>query len=256
MIDEKDETHPRKRPGAASDDRPPADGEDIEILEVSAADEAGVPLEAPSSTGASADAERLRAQVGELREQLLRTAADFDNFRKRTERDRIEERKQAAAGVVRGLLPVLDSFSRALSQADALKDTPALAGFVDGVKLIESQLFDILKAAGLEAIETEGRFDPIHHEALMQEPSPTVPHLSILEVYEPGYRLGGRLLRPARVKVAYNPESEAGPQDASDDSKAEAEGTRSASGGSTDAGDGDAGDARDSGEHGGSAEGH
>jgi molecular chaperone GrpE len=202
------------------------DDEDIEILEVSATDDAGVRLPEPevevsmdeelapdppsrSRDEATGEIATLRSQVGELREQLLRTAADFDNFRKRTERDRIEERKQASAGVVRSLLPVLDSFRRAVAQAEGVKDNAALSGFVDGVKLIESQLFDILKSAGLEPVETDGRFDPSHHEALMQEHAPGAPHLSILEVFEPGYRLGGRLLRPARVKVANNPAGEA-----------------------------------------------
>ena len=88
-----------------------------------------------------------------------------------------------------------------------------MAGFLEGVRLIETQFFDILRAAGLEPVDSEGAFDPAVHEALMQEPSADAPHLSILEVFERGYLFGGRLLRPARVKVAHNPDWVAPPAD-------------------------------------------
>lgn len=225
----------------AEDGRGDDADEDIEILEVAAADEAGVRLPdrepagrlddddmeidldvdaleaaassgaSPGSPGAGAGAAAARAEAAELREQLLRTAADFDNYRKRVERDRVEERKQATAGLVRSLLPVLDSLRRALSQARVETGEEASAkGFLEGFRLIETQLFDILKSAGLEAVDASGLFDPTFHEALMQESTPDAPHMSVLEVFEPGYRLGGRLLRPARVKVANNPSAAAG----------------------------------------------
>lgn len=155
------------------------------------------------------EADRERARANELREQLMRTAADFDNFRKRTERDRIEERKQAAAGLVRNLLPVLDAVGRALQSAQQGHEKTDLQGFIDGVHMIEAQLFEVLKAAGLERVDTTGGFDPVVHEALMQQPSEEHPHLAIIDVFEPGYRLGGKLLRPARVKVAHNPDAAA-----------------------------------------------
>jgi molecular chaperone GrpE len=229
MIDEQDdEDQPRNR--GNDDDGGPSDPDDIEILGFEAADEAGVRLkdtrkkrvpapepeydldmdaeELDTSGGGSVSSpgelEAARAQVHELREQVVRTAADFDNFRKRVERDRIEERKQATAGLVRNLLPVLDAFRWAVSQASKSEDA-STKGFVDGMRLVESQLFDILKSAGLEPVEASGPFDPTVHEALMQEATTEVPHMNILEVFEPGYRLGGRLLRPARVKVASNP---------------------------------------------------
>lgn len=232
-------------------------GDDIEILEVIAADEAGVPLEdddevsiiedeevtivdddadeefevdsgdfgmpprkgraseAPSAL-LSAELSTARAQVQELREQILRTTADFDNFRKRVDRDRIEERKQATAGLARNVLPVLDSFRWALVSAQKGEDA-AVKGFAEGFRLIEAQLLDVLKAAGLEAVDATGIFDPSVHEALMQEASSTVPHMTVLEVFEPGWRLGGRLLRPARVKVANNPSNPSTPPRESDE---------------------------------------
>lgn len=165
-----------------------------------------------------------RAQVQELREQLLRTTADFDNFRKRVDRDRVDERKQATAGVVRGLLPVLDSFRWALGSAGAGEDA-AVKAFAEGFKIIETQLLEVLKAAGLEPVDAMGIFDPTVHEALMQETTTDKPHMTVLEVFEPGWRLGGRLLRPARVKVANNPSGSPAPEspesgDSADDSNA------------------------------------
>lgn len=191
-----------RRTGDPSDAEP-ADGDDARPRE--------------SSKGRDAELERLRdeadrerARANELREQLMRTAADFDNFRKRTERDRIEERKQAAAGLVRNLLPVLDAVGRALQSAQQGHEKTDLQGFIDGVHMIEAQLFEVLKAAGLERVDTAGGFDPVVHEALMQQPTDEHPHMAIIDVFEPGYRLGGKLLRPARVKVAHNPDGEAG----------------------------------------------
>lgn len=146
------------------------------------------------------------AELATARDHLRRTAADFENYRKRIERDRVEERKQAAAGLVLKLLAVGDNFRRALEQAEPVaEEHEVLAGFVEGMRLVEGQFLDILRAAGLEPVGAEGAFDPAIHEALMQEPTTEAPHLSVLEVFEEGYRFGGRLLRPARVKVALNP---------------------------------------------------
>ena len=229
-----DEDVPKGPDGDDGGDDGGDDSEEIEILDYEAADEAGVRLgkakppqpEEPeidvdtddfdvstassSRAASSADLDAARAHAQELREQLLRTAADFENFRKRIERDRVEERKQATSGLLRNLLPVLDTLHRAIGQAGT-SDDAAVKAFADGMRLVESQLFDTLKAAGLEPVDTSGTFDPTVHEALMQETTTDAPHMSVLEVFEPGYRLGGRLLRPARVKVANNPAaSEAG----------------------------------------------
>lgn len=229
---------------AAPDDAAAGEEPDIEVLGYEALSDAGVSLGGPDEEEESAEDEHdidlsefdgaaeedsalqaeldaarsqtdelrrekaeLEEQVAALRDQLRRTAADFENYRKRTERDRREERKQAASGLVLELLGVTDNFRRALDQAEsAAAENEALGGFVEGVRLIETQFFDILRAAGLEPVDADGAFDPAVHEALMQEPSTDAPHLSILEVFEPGYLFGGRLLRPARVKVALNPD--------------------------------------------------
>jgi len=240
MTHHDDEDIRKRRPADEESEEPQGGGDDdIQIVDVEATDEAGVPLDRDEELRVKdepevdivmedeppprdsrqgervAELERevaaLRDSSTEAREQLLRTAADFENFRRRTDRDRLEERRQASASIVKGLLPVLDGFGRALEQAKGLPEDASTKGFVDGMRLIESQLLDILKQAGLEAVDTSGIFDPTVHEALMQEGTEDAPHMSILAVFEPGYRLGGKLLRPARVKVAHNP-SDAGRQ--------------------------------------------
>ena len=175
---------------------------------VEAAKESGdAAREGDASLGWRDRAEASAKRADDLREQLLRTAADFDNYRKRLERERVEEKKHAATALVRQLLPVADSLHRALEQAkSAGPEATSLSAFIDGLCLIEAQFFDILKAAGLQVIEAKGQpFDPSLHEAMLQEPS-TAPHMTVLDVLETGYLFNGRLLRPARVKVAFNPE--------------------------------------------------
>jgi molecular chaperone GrpE len=134
-----------------------------------------------------------------LREQLLRTAAEFDNFRKRTERERRDLAEAAAADLIRDLLPVLDDFQRALA-APGWHDQD---GARRGVELIHRQLLEVLRKRGVEPFETVGhRFDPQWHEAVATEPAGTRPDGEITAEVRRGYRLGQRLLRPAQVKVA------------------------------------------------------
>ena len=146
----------------------------------------------------TAERDQLAAERVELRDQLLRRQADFENFRRRTERDRSEFLQYAAMEIVRDLLPVLDDFDRALKVDSADQE------YAKGVELIYQRLFDTLKKSGLEPIETEGQsFDPHLHQAVeMAEASEGVEDQAILEVFRKGYNFKGRLLRPAMVKVA------------------------------------------------------
>jgi len=146
----------------------------------------------------TAERDQLAAERVELRDQLLRRQADFENFRRRTERDRSEFLQYAAMEIVRDLLPVLDDFDRALKVDSADQE------YAKGVELIYQRLFDTLKKSGLEPIETEGQsFDPhLHQAAEMAEASEGVEDQAILEVFRKGYNFKGRLLRPAMVKVA------------------------------------------------------
>ena len=148
----------------------------------------------------SADRERLTAEKAELQEQLLRRQADFENFRRRAERDRSEFLQFAGMELVRELLPVLDDFSR------ALKVEGASAEYARGIELIYNRLYDSLKKMGLEPIDTTGqKFDPNLHQAVDRVETDDEEDHQILEEYQRGYKFKGKLLRPSMVKVAVRP---------------------------------------------------
>ena len=128
---------------------------------------------------------------------LQRVAADFDNFRKRTARDQESLIARAHERLVKELLPVLDDLERALDAAAEHEE----AKLEEGVRLVHRELSHVLAKEGLVAVETEGKFDPHEHEALLTQPS-EAEEGAILEVIQKGYRLGDRVLRPARVVVS------------------------------------------------------
>jgi molecular chaperone GrpE len=128
---------------------------------------------------------------------LQRLAADFDNYRKRALRDQESLVARAHERLVKELLPVLDDLERALEAAAAHEE----AKLEEGVRLVHRELEAALDREGLSVIETNGRFDPHVHEALLSQPS-ELEEGSVLQVLQKGYRLGDRVLRPARVIVA------------------------------------------------------
>lgn len=128
---------------------------------------------------------------------LQRVAADFDNFRKRTARDHEALIARATERLVKELLPVLDDLERALVAAAEHEE----AKLEEGVRLVHRELAQVLAKEGLVAVETDGKFDPHEHEALLTQPS-EAEEGAILEVIQKGYRLGDRVLRPARVVVS------------------------------------------------------
>jgi len=141
--------------------------------------------------------EALRNENEELIDTLQRLQADFDNYRKRAARDQESLVARAGERIVKELLPVLDDLERALEAADQHEE----AKLEDGVKLVHRQLEQLLEKEGLALVETDGRFDPHVHEALLTQPS-EAEEGSVIEVLQKGYRLGDRVLRPARVVVA------------------------------------------------------
>lgn len=144
-------------------------------------------------------AEALRHERDELQDRLLRTAAEFDNYRKRTDRERRELSEAVAGDLIRDLLPVVDDLERAIAAAAQSAD-PALRS---GVELIHRQLLDVLRRRGAESFESVGRdFDPAWHEALASDPADGRRDGEITAEIRRGYRIGSRLLRPAMVKVA------------------------------------------------------
>ena len=141
--------------------------------------------------------EAAEAERDERTNDLQRVAADFDNYRKRVARDQESLVTRAHERLVKELLPVLDDLERAL-QAAAEHEEAKLA---DGVQLVYRELRDALSHEGLAEVEADGKFDPHVHEALLTQPS-NREEGSVLEVLQKGYRLGDRVLRPARVVIA------------------------------------------------------
>jgi len=143
--------------------------------------------------------DRLKGEVDHLRELYLRKLAEFDNFRKRIDREREELRKTAAEDVLRELIPVLDNFERALQHS---VDTDP-ASFRQGVELISRQLWELLSRQGMDVIDPAGKpFDPEVHEAVQRVEGGGHEPGTVVLVLAKGYTLGGRLIRPALVSVA------------------------------------------------------
>ena len=140
--------------------------------------------------------EKTKAELDEKADLHLRLQAEFDNFRRRTLKEKDDLRKSANADLLGDLLPVLDNFDRALVHAE---DSPVLEGIV----MVQKQMLEILNRAGLEKVGAPGEpFDPNFHDAIMQEETEDVPSGSIIEVLQPGYKYQDKLLRAAMVKVA------------------------------------------------------
>jgi molecular chaperone GrpE len=175
--------------------------EDNQDQKVSGVEE-NLPATTPEAQLAALTAERdqLAAEKADLKDRLLRALADFDNFRRRAERDRSEYVQFAAMEIVRGLIPILDDFRRATKVESADKE------YAKGVEMIGQRLFEALKKAGLEPIEAAGKlFDPNLHQAVDRVQSEELPDQTVLEEYQSGYNFKGKLLRPAMVKVAVKP---------------------------------------------------
>jgi molecular chaperone GrpE len=143
--------------------------------------------------------DELRRERDVLQDRLLRTAAEFDNYRKRIDRERREQWEAVAADVLADLLPIIDDLDRAL-QAEAGTNADA---YRKGVELIHRQMTDLLRKRGVKPIEAVGAdFDPRYHQAVAHESSTEHRDGEVMEELRRGYMLGDRLLRPAMVKVA------------------------------------------------------
>jgi molecular chaperone GrpE len=174
---------------------------------------APVPAPAASATAeaaATGDAnlaeqlQKLQAEKQELTNTLIRRQADFENYRKRVEKERQADRHRGVEHLVEKLLPVLDAFDRAL----AAEDDPAYVEYRKGFELTRRQLWEALAKAGLERIETAGKkFDPNLHHAIESVESTELPDGSIVDELQSGYTFHGRVLRPAMVRVAAHPAS-------------------------------------------------
>jgi molecular chaperone GrpE len=147
--------------------------------------------------------EKLRAQVAELKDKLLRSQAEWDNSRKRLERTKDEAVRYAAEGLLEKLLPVVDNFEMGMQAAQSATDAKAIS---QGFEMVLAQLRQVLRDAGVEPVDAMGQpFDPHRHEALGHQDSEEHPEGHVIMQTRKGYKLKDRLLRPASVFVARKP---------------------------------------------------
>jgi len=147
------------------------------------------------------EARRLKEERDALSDQLLRAIADFDNFRKRTQREMGEARVHATIDALRAFLPVLDGFERALATSGGSAEDMR-----KGVELIHKQMLDAARRLGMETVEAAGKpFDPHQHEAIEMVETSEHPDHHVIQELQRGYRLRDKLIRPAMVRVARNP---------------------------------------------------
>lgn len=150
--------------------------------------------------------EALRAENGELRDRLLRTVAEMENLRKRTEREISDTRSYAIAGFARDMLTATDSLSRALMVLPAeARDSvdPTVRSLIEGIEMTEREMQRLLAKHGVKPIEAEGqKFDPHKHQAMFEVPDPSRPEGTVVQVVQAGFAIGDRVLRPAMVGVA------------------------------------------------------
>src|SRR5437764_9367306 len=163
-----------------------------------------VPETGPEEAESGDEVAALQAERDELFDRLQRLAAEFDNFRKRNARENAALTARANGRLVKELIPVLDDLGRALEAATEHEE----AKLEEGVRLVHRALSELLAKEGLAEIGTEGKFDPHVHEALLSQPS-DAEEGSVIEVVQKGYKLGDKVLRPARVVVAAPPIHEA-----------------------------------------------
>lgn len=165
------------------------------------ADPLARPAEVVDAVALAERAARLQAEKDELMQTLVRRQADFENYRKRVERERQEDRRHGTGRLIEDLLPILDAFERALKA----HDDPAYEEYLKGLELIYRQLWDTLARHGLERIVAEGKpFDPHYHQAIERVESSDHPDGTVLEVLQDGFLFHGRVVRPSIVRVSFN----------------------------------------------------
>ena len=180
------------KPVAANDSAPPVD------------------LETPEDSSGAAETPdpvaRLEAEKTDLKEKLLRTLADMENLRRRTEREVADARVYAITNFARDMLTVADNFQRAIDSVPAEAregGDPALKALLEGVELTERDMLKTLERYGVKRLDPQGeKFDPNLHQAMFEVPNPDVPNGTVVQVVQTGYVIGDRVLRPALVGVA------------------------------------------------------
>ena len=185
--------------GAAEAAAPAPEAEQAEAAEAAEAEADSIEKEAEAVV---ADAERVakaEAEAAAMRDKYLRLQAEWDNYRKRTAEEAGEMRVRAAEKLLGDLLPVMDDFERAIAHAE----TNGEVGLLEGVKAISTKLSESLGKHGLETIDPAGEaFDALEHQAVGQIEDTSVPDETVAQVYQKGYRLGKKVIRPAMVTIS------------------------------------------------------
>jgi len=197
------------------------DEESLEELEQQKTDSEAIETEAPEGEeeilSAREKLDKLQVDVEAARDRMLRTAADFENYKKRAEREKNEFTKYIATEFVTDLLPIMDNLERAINATDQEESENAkieeqnLESFREGIKLIYKQLQSVLTKRGVIHIEAVGKtFDPNVHEAVMQTPSDKYPANTVAEEFQKGYMLHDRVIRASMVSVSMGKQQEEG----------------------------------------------
>lgn len=171
-----------------------------------AAEDAGPAAASEEAVDLQGASEVLNAEITALKDRILRTMAEMENLRRRTEKEVADSKAYGISSFARDMLTVADNLQRAQANlpAEARGDlSPAVRSFIEGVELTERDFLSRLSRFGIRPMDTAGqKFDPNRHEALFEMPDPSVPSGSIAQVVETGYVIGDRVLRPAKVGVA------------------------------------------------------
>ena len=168
--------------------------------------------------------EAAKQQAAEANDRFLRLQADWDNYRRRTAQERLDERQRATEKLVVDLLPVIDDLERAIEHADNLTD-PAAQQFVEGVSAVCNKLVGVLNKEGVEVVNPVGEaFDPLSHQAVSQIEDTQVYDETVSQVYQKGYRMGGKDIRTAMVVVTHGGPKRPAEQEAADGADGSADG--------------------------------
>ncbi len=160
---------------------------------------------AAAPAGEASELERLRVEASDLKDRLLRTHAEMENVRKRLEREKAEIAKFAITKFAKDVIGIGDNVQRAIDSvpADSVEQTPALQSFIEGVRMIEREFVNVLERHGIKRVDPKGEpFNPHFHQAVMEMPVADVPSGTVAQVFQSGYTIEERVLRPAMVVVA------------------------------------------------------
>jgi molecular chaperone GrpE len=169
-------------------------------------------------------AQALAREAAELKDRLLRTLAEMENLRRRTEREVAESRAYGVASFARDVLAVADNMDRALQTLRAeLRDNAGVKALLDGVELTERELLKVLEKHGVRKFDPQPgeKFDPNLHQAMYEVPDPALPNGTVAQLIQSGYMIGDRMLRPALVAVAKSPPKAASEPTANDNASAD-----------------------------------